>query len=54
MKNNLNLGDTQFRLLGITFSTGIKDTEDLNIKPILKIITSEIYIGGRGEGGLVF
>ena len=41
--NNLNWGDTQFTLLGINFSTEIKDMEELNFSPILKIITSEIY-----------
>ena len=36
-------GNTQFTLLGITFSTEIKEMEDLNIRPILSIISKEIY-----------
>ena len=36
-------GKTQFILLGITFSTEIKEMENLNIKLILSIISREIY-----------
>ena len=43
IKINLELGITQFTLLEITFSTEIKDMEQLNISPVLNIISSEIY-----------
>ena len=39
---NLEWGITQFTLLGITFSTEIKDMEQLNISPTFKIISSKI------------
>ena len=38
-----SLNTLEFTLLGITFSTEINDMEELNISPILQIITSEIY-----------